>query len=243
LGAAVGDLGVYFLTRELDPYTNEWREERTFQATSFEVTGLAGISGTHFVVAGPSAGGNDVIELWTVQPARGAYVATRPLSPTSPIGESVATPPLTIGIVGDDYIPPAARSAPLLSRRVIFTGPDMGGIRAMSADPDGRFVMALGGSYPGLYRVGLDGTAALVLDPLEMPFLEDARTIQAVRDDTLGRYYLIRSFGISNGLLAIAAIDEDNDGIVDYTVLLDETEFETSTLTDPPTEDFLNYRD
>jgi hypothetical protein len=241
LGVQVNRQGIHFSTRERHPATGEWFSEDTFQSTAFVPYSMASVSGNVFFAIGKS-GGDDVLEMWTVRPATGAYVASRPLSLASPIGTPLVTPALTIQILGGAYLPPSQRGVPLVTRRAVYQGSDLGGFRAAVADPDGRFILAIGETNPGLYRINTaGGSVELVLDALTLPYLADAMHIRAIRDATLGRVYVIRAFGLFNGIMAVLAFDNDNDGVIDYTSILDEAGFANSALMDPPTEDFHNY--
>ncbi len=243
VGAAVNHQGLCFSTEERHPVTGEWFPEHAFLSTAFVPYKRAGISGDAFFVVGKTGtDGDDVVELWTIQPAKGAYVAKRQLSFTSPIGTPLVTPPLTIQIVGGTYLPPSERPSPLITRSAVYQGRDLGGFRAVAADPDGRFLLALGEENPGLYRIAtLGGQVELLLDSQTMPYLADASHINVLQDATLGRVYVIRAFGISNDVMAVLIFDTDNDGIMDYAETLDEAAYEQCPLLDTPTEDFLFY--
>lgn len=238
----VGRQGVYFVTREQNPTTLEKHKTRKFFSTSFEVTDFAAVSGHVFFVVGKD-GADDVIEFWTVRPPTGAYLASRPLSTDTPIGDPVVTPPLVVQVVGGVYLEPVpARRHHTVSRRAVYTGQDLGGVRAVAGDPDGRFVLALGQGNPGLYRITtVGGSVEQLLDAATLPFLARANHIHVVRDETLGRGYIIGGAGDINGLTAVIAVDVENDGILDYTELLDEEDYHASPFVNDPTEDFLFY--
>ena len=204
---------------EIDPVSLEKYQSSQWHSVSFEIVTIVARTANELYIAGSAPNGMDVIERWTITPVEGEFFADRAIAQT-PIGTPAATAPTVVSASGGTFFPPASRAPQRQpSKSMIFTGADLGGIRSLAVDPDGRFVLVLAGSGPRrLYRIENEaGSSPVVLfDSSTDAFMAFADYIKVQEHATLGRAYFLDSLsGNAPGVFVTLLFDHDNDGIFD----------------------------
>lgn len=112
-----------------------------------------------------------------------------------------------------------AKRLPRLGRTELFRGSDLGMIRCVEPDPDGRFLLLLTYETPALYRLDLaDGTVSLELQQSQVPVLSEMKHIYFHQHLFQGRMATLGKNRRSDGVVVaprnyIVLIDSDNDGV------------------------------
>lgn len=196
----------------------------------------------------------DVIEQWVFEPEAGAPIARSAASPaTTPAVGPIGTPappfellPGTAGSGGYVDVDLRAGTQPAPRRRVIYEGNDLGHIRSMVADPEGRFLLLQAHGNSGIYRIDLMITPTLapvlLFDAAATPPLVHARRM-AVYDIPAagGRCYVLpASQGdvMPKDATWVVIKDPNNDGVFDAIESYSNAEWQGS-----PLGDRTNWRD
>jgi hypothetical protein len=122
-------------------------------STPFVVKGVSSRALDELCVFGQARNGDDVIELWTLNPEIGAPTAARSVSSSS-IGVGSPSTTTTTGISGGGtYAPPSSRPQnATVSKVEIFRG-NLGGVLHVENEIDGRYIMALTATVPRLRQL------------------------------------------------------------------------------------------
>ncbi len=221
--------------------------ERAF-STSFRVTAVAGHkAGDEIYVAGVKDSGATVVERWSFPSAEGRIVAARVPGVVPVLLSGPSQPPITwvTGTRGSPlfedpflvpYAPPVHRGAINRPVRTVIYDPDtnVGHIRNMVVDPEGRYLIFQLHSTAELYRWDLNAlsfpvqAASAFADPVLTSTQAAELTLRARNDvrmtpfdhPTDGRILLFALTGTIYGATteAKAALkDADNDGVWETT--------------------------
>ena len=224
--------------RERDPSTQDFVERESVFSVSYDIVGVYQRTPSDIFIAGANTNGSFVVERWTFQKNGGAYYASRPAA-TTPLGTPFTTPPTTIEIVGTFGQPALGLGGPPL-RNTVYQGTSMGPIRGLVVDPDGRYVLVLGGVAPGtaVYRLDLTSGAnpELLYDSTTLPELTNTTLITPFDHDTLGRVFIAAGF---DQPWTVVLYDPQNDGIIDGEMLFTVDTFETSGIPTGIVRDFI----
>lgn len=217
-----GQRRVQILRSERNPETEQWEPSVQDLRTTFDVTAVDGRTADDLFVAGGTESGEVVIERWSLGPVAGAWSATLPNAGTA-LGTPVATSPLVERLVGGSYLSPEERpAAPALTRTELYRDPLPGGVRALQADPDGRYVLVLDGAgvvhqleaRPGARPWPLCGA------------IDDAAWITVRHHELLGRVYHVETWAPWPWSRIAVFVDADNDGLLDLGVELERAAYE-----------------
>ena len=154
------------------------------------------------------------IERWTFHIDDGRWIHTAPSIPT-PQYSGVTQ------IKGGVFAAPTSENHVTPRRKTIFRGgTDIAELRAMEADPEGRFLLLYENTrilWKLPISAGTSGPAAVLYDQTSAPELTIVRDIQA-HDHTLGRVYVcteMRSDSELNAQTHVLLVDNENDGVFD----------------------------
>ncbi|MFN0244550.1 MAG: hypothetical protein ACKVWV_16805, partial [Planctomycetota bacterium] len=217
------------INRDITP-AGSWDEVSYEFATPYQVIVVADRGPDEFYVAGRTDANEDILEQWILRTHDGAhFFHVEPAS--NGIGVPAAPLPGSSGGIagGGEYVPARARTiSPDVARLEIYRGKAFNSVWDLTADPEQRFVLVLGGSPRNLYRVPIapSATPELLYTPAEESFLHLARRMHCKQHYTEGRVYIVR--GETNMLgtfLHLMLIDADNDGVFDSTQTLTDAEY------------------
>ena len=228
--------------RERDPATQDFVGSQSAFSVSYDIVDVSQRTPSDIFIAGAlDSGGESVIERWTFRKTRGAYHASRPEA-TTPLGTPFTTPPTTIEIVGGTFVQPELRNARPPIRKIIYQGTCMGPIRGLGVDPDGRYVLVLGGVAPAtaVYRIALtllsNPEPVLLYDSTAFPELTNSTRITPFDHSTLGRILVARAI---EQPWVVVLYDVLNDGLIDSEVLLAVDDFAESGIPGGIVRDFV----
>lgn len=212
---------VTLATEEQDGY-GVWHQSSSSYSVSFTITRIAHVTSHVLVFAGYGPRGGDVIESLSIPVQDGEMYTARlgnlypvdcqPPQVWGPLGLS----PTELEISGSFVIPSARGARRTPARCQIYSG-DLDGIVDFDADPDGRFVVVLGGADSladrKLYQIPMHAGAdpAVVLDPAAEPLLISAGSLAIREHATHGRLVEITGLAL-DGVQAVIGFDSDNDG-------------------------------
>jgi hypothetical protein len=228
-----GEPDLVIRTFERDPATSQWSTQDWPYSVSFAIKNISPRDGQDFAVHGIATNGDDVVELWTFVPVVGSYTATRPRASTA-IGQPYGGSGTTSSIVGGTYVAPSQRPAnPRITRRELYRGTTLGGVRAMAIDPDCRFVLLLAAGNSGLYRLDIPNSGAapppvLVLAATELPQLGTGTLLSPLQHTSEGRIYVLESVGGAPLLVDETSVlyDVNNDGLFDGHLTMTHANFD-----------------
>lgn len=216
------DQGLKIVTDELEGDT--WERSEYYYSASFTIHFVSARTVNEFYIAGLSASGEDVIEKWTIVPPRGYRQATRTTS-TEPLGTPVPNPTTTSVFVAGDPVLFADRPRlqPTVNREEIYRGHGFGGFRALSVDPDGRFLLVVADSDSTLRYVILNGTNQVLTayNSTQISTLQRGLLFLIRFQHTMfGRVYVL--YGLEGGGMSHTLLfDVENDGIFEQTEEMD----------------------
>ncbi|MFT5285753.1 MAG: hypothetical protein ACI8TQ_001921 [Planctomycetota bacterium] len=231
------DLEVW--SNEKDPISGDWHQSTTDHSVAFDVHDVTGLGADTIVVGGYSERfDHEVIELWDLAPTVGGYQAWRG-GQTVGIGTPIPTSSIVEGIEGAQFLLPAARSPTRPpSKSELFRG-DLGGIVAIEADPEGRFVLVLSDEHDCVYLIDVaSGTKQVVLDASTSAVVASSDGIRALEHSVEGRMYIV---GDNFSDEYVFMQDPDNDGDFDSFLELDRAGISATDFTDNTLmKDFVN---
>lgn len=235
-------------TFEKDPITQEWYRSWVEHSASFQIERVATRIANEFYLAGVARNGDAVIERWVAEPQNGALAPTRPPASTR-IGTPFLSPPLSVPIQGGGgfIAPPQRQGGSIMEKTELYRGIDLGQIRDISVDPDGRFLLALT-SELGLVQFDLHDSSpsgpayASILSLQQVPELAQVRSLYPAEHATAGRTYRMDHMFVE-GLLPkdIVLLDAGNDGAFESHFVLSPDEYEAMFPPGSSTDFFLRY--
>jgi hypothetical protein len=229
-----------------DDGTHYWTPWYKF-STPYKTRRLRGRYPDDILVVGEYDGGRVVLERWLIAPVQGAWTIDRPSQPAD-LGVPVdpLVPPALVA-VGGVWIAPEQRTGQPRERRILVDDSlDGAPVRSLEVDPDGRFVVYVGTSPPGLYRRLLSGGATqpeeLLHGEATIPEVGQIRHLHFKQHAAYGRV-LVCEYGAYDYDRITILVDVDNDGLFDPPLELGNNAY-VSQFEDDPTlvpDDFEEY--
>jgi len=206
---------VHYIAHEFNHVEDVWEREDRALSASFDVKALSSNRANQVTLAGrhPRTG-EDVVERWSIDQITGTVVLGTPIS-TARIGTPLPGNPGTVAaFVGGHHIPPSARAVSQVLREELYRGTDFNGIRELSVDPEGRFILVIT-EDSRLVQFDLStGGVTTVYTTAEIPTLDEDRYLRRAQHLSKGRMYFIESEMADVDSHSITVIiDADNDGI------------------------------
>ena len=256
------ELGLYEAELHFDPrYVDGWAQVNRSRdlVAPFGIRCVAARHAHELFVSGrdDEAGVADIIERWELPAEVGGYGVSRPPS-TSPVGEPFETPEpeLTVaGPPGTTYVRIDRRTPLPPTRTEVYRGNELAGLRLLVADPDGRFLIGLGGDHVlRMVTLGKPPRVSTLLHPDEHPGLEHVLAIAAKQHATEGRIVILHPDS-AYGAPYVLLHDAENDGVFERVRTLTIDEYRASSywpdevprsaglahVRDEWTEDFIDY--
>lgn len=207
-----------------------WRDlESATIVTAYRITDVASRrGGADLFVAGIHADDSDVIEHWSFGTRSGGYFVD-PMVAAQPIGTSMGQFHPTEAIQGPNFVcPPESARMPSPERKAIAQRVDLGHVRVMAADPEGRFLLYQAHDTSSIWQIDLtqEPTAlAQLLTVASTPHLAFTKTMRLLRHQTAGRrYFLTESSRLgqypnTNHSITML-VDAENDGVFESVVTM-----------------------
>jgi len=228
-----GDEYVDIRREEYNPANLQLHVSHARVTTSYRITDASSRDGGNVLyVAGLRPNGNDVIERWTFQHRTGGW---QHLYTGTPERIGTPSPPYTgsTAINGGVFtVPPLRVRQP--RRKVIFEG-DLGVIRQIVADPEGRFLLVLSHTTNDLFRINLQKdppTVETVFTSAQMPFLQQVRSMRFRQHVSQGRTLVMTDLRDGHvpeddpsGPEVAFQYDFDNDGEFDSQLMMGYTDY------------------
>lgn len=232
-------------TDEKDPVSGNWYGSQKTYSVSFDIVALCSRTANEIYLVGTSATGEDIVERWQLPAESGAYYASRPVS-SSPIGTPATVGQTFIQVQGGSFVSPPGRTDLRPTKDQIYVGYATSGIYSITADPEGRFVIVLGGTDPvrTLFQIpNSPGSTpvALYSSPAPDLFMVAADAVLARDRLDIGRVYFLSSRDANQlGIYATLLFDPDNDGAFDSATSYSYPDYQAAGLVDNLWVDFVN---
>lgn len=203
---------------ELNPKTSEFDEWDMIETvTDAAIERIAMRHANEWFVALRLDSGAIRIERWDLGHTPGAYRADRRCA-SSGIGTSIATPALVVCLEGNQYVEPARRARPSITKTPVVSDFVLDSIEKLAVDPDGRYLIAdvvASSGHRRLLQIALIASSAIAVGDLvtlwdydSLPEFRASSSIGQLEHPTNGRAIVLRDMQTS-----VCLWDSNNDGV------------------------------
>jgi len=244
-----------FKTFESDSMSGSTHESSRAFSVDFSITRTSHVTSHQLVFGGFGPRGFDRVVAFAVPVEPGSLYTARagsqfPLDcepPVLPVDWSDGTPFPPVAtetrLAGGEFVEPVDRVGDGSPFRCDVLVQDLGGIVDLEADPDGRYVLILGGlneSERTLYRADLaaGSQAAKLLSSADEPWLRTATSLWIGESAALGRFTVMTTSAADGGYHVVGT-DLGNDGDFEHFSRYDPTAFVAAELVPFGTPDFI----
>jgi hypothetical protein len=228
--------GIALYNTETDPGNGVRYQSTQEFTTSYRVVAVSPAYANHFCILGQARDGSSIIERWTALVGDGGYDAVRDQGG-----------PTRSYITGTTFVPPSQRPLVQMDRQEIYRGNDYGTLIAINADPDNRYVLAIGrpGSGAQLIRFDTESFAAdVVTTSSSIPVLSQMDTFETVYHLTEGMLHIAFCTATTPAVGdRVIMYDTDLDGAIDSIVHMTQQAFDAAGYHDKSSwrEDLIAY--